>query len=156
LQALREPRVIAQAVPIRCHRQVNECRVVARDGLTGVERTHSPCAARAPYAMILTATAAPPEAPHYLRERTRVGLAHARENGKRLDRPATAVVHVAEIRKLHRAGVSKYVIDCRLEIGRTSVRRILGWTYFPLKYSSSTPMGENSPYGSINFERRAG
>jgi putative DNA-invertase from lambdoid prophage Rac len=61
-----------------------------------------------------------------LRERTRAGLAQARENGKRLGRPATAAVHAAEIRKLHRAGVSKSEIARRLQIGRTSVRRILG------------------------------
>ena len=61
-----------------------------------------------------------------LRERTRAGLAHARESGKRLGRPATAAVHVAEIRKLHRAGVSKSEIARRVQIGRTSVRRILG------------------------------
>ncbi len=60
-----------------------------------------------------------------LRERTRAGLAHARENGKRLGRPATAAVHAAEIRKLHRAGASKSQIARRLNIGRTSVRRIL-------------------------------
>ena len=61
-----------------------------------------------------------------LRERTRAGLAHARENGKRLGRPATAAAHTAEIRELRRAGVSKSEIARRLEIGRTSVRRILG------------------------------
>ncbi len=61
-----------------------------------------------------------------LRERTKAGLAHARENGKRLGRPATAAVHAAEIRKLRRAGVSKSEIARRLQIGRTSVRRILG------------------------------
>ena len=61
----------------------------------------------------------------FLRERTRAGLAHARENGKRLGRPATAAVHVAEIRKLYRAGISKSEIARRLQIGRTSVRRIL-------------------------------
>ena len=61
-----------------------------------------------------------------LRERTKAGLAHARENGKRLGRPATAAVHAAEIRKLHRAGVSKSEIARRMQIGRTSVRRILG------------------------------
>lgn len=61
-----------------------------------------------------------------LRERTRAGLAHARENGMRLGRPATAAVHAAEIRKLHRAGVSKSEIARRVRIGRTSVRRILG------------------------------
>jgi len=63
-----------------------------------------------------------------LQERTRAGLAHARENGKRLGRPATAAVHAAEIRKLHRAGVSKSEIARRVQIGRTSVRRILGAT----------------------------
>ena len=61
-----------------------------------------------------------------LQERTRAGLAHARLNGKQLGRPATAAVHVAEIRKLHRAGISKSEIARRLQIGRTSVRRILG------------------------------
>ena len=61
-----------------------------------------------------------------LGERTRAGLAHARENGKRLGRLATAAVHAAEIRNLHRAGVSKSEIARRVQIGRTSVRRILG------------------------------
>jgi DNA invertase Pin-like site-specific DNA recombinase len=61
-----------------------------------------------------------------LGERTRTGLAHARENGKRLGRPATPAVHAAEIRKLHRSGVSKSEIARRLRIGRTSVRWILG------------------------------
>jgi DNA invertase Pin-like site-specific DNA recombinase len=60
-----------------------------------------------------------------LRERVRAGLAHARQNGQTLGRPATAVRHAPEIRKLHRAGVSKAEIARRLEIGRTSVRRIL-------------------------------
>jgi DNA invertase Pin-like site-specific DNA recombinase len=61
-----------------------------------------------------------------LRERVRAGLAHARQNGKRLGRPATAALHTAEIRKLYRAGVSKSEIARRVQIGRTSVRRILG------------------------------
>lgn len=60
-----------------------------------------------------------------LRERTRCGLAHARQNGQRLGRPATAATHAAEVRKLYRAGISKSEIARRLEIGRTSVRRIL-------------------------------
>ena len=58
-------------------------------------------------------------------ERTRAGLAQARQNGKRLGRPETAARHAAEIRKLHRAGISKSEIARRLQIGRTSVRRIL-------------------------------
>jgi putative DNA-invertase from lambdoid prophage Rac len=61
-----------------------------------------------------------------LRERTRAGLAHARAKGKRLGRPATAAIHAAEIRELHRAGISKSEIARQLKIGRTSVRRILG------------------------------
>ena len=61
-----------------------------------------------------------------LQERTRAGMAHARQNGKRLGRPATAAAHAAEVRKLHRAGLSKSEIARRLNIGRTSVRRILG------------------------------
>jgi putative DNA-invertase from lambdoid prophage Rac len=61
-----------------------------------------------------------------LRERTRAGLAQARQNGKRLGRPVTAGLHSAEIWKLYRAGVSKSEIARRLEIGRTSVRRTLG------------------------------
>jgi DNA invertase Pin-like site-specific DNA recombinase len=60
-----------------------------------------------------------------LRERTRAGLANARQNGKRLGRPATAVAQAAEIGKLYRAGISKSEIARRLQIGRTSVRRIL-------------------------------
>jgi DNA invertase Pin-like site-specific DNA recombinase len=61
-----------------------------------------------------------------LRERTEGGLAHARKNGKRLGRAATAAIHAAEARELHRAGVSKSEIAQRFHIGRTSVHRILG------------------------------
>jgi DNA invertase Pin-like site-specific DNA recombinase len=64
-----------------------------------------------------------------LRDRTRAGLAHARQNGKRLGRPQTASLQATDVRKLHRAGVSKAEIARRLQIGRTSVRRILA-TYF--------------------------
>jgi putative DNA-invertase from lambdoid prophage Rac len=60
-----------------------------------------------------------------LRERVRAGLAHARQNGKRLGRPVTAALHADQVRKLYRAGVSKSEIGRRLNIGRTSVRRIL-------------------------------
>ena len=61
-----------------------------------------------------------------LRERVRAGLAHARQNGQRLGRPITAGLHADKVRKLHRAGVSKAEIARRLQIGRTSVRRMLG------------------------------
>jgi putative DNA-invertase from lambdoid prophage Rac len=63
-----------------------------------------------------------------LRERTRAGLAHARQNGKRLGRPATAVAHAAEIRRLRRTGLNKSEIARKLQIGRTSVRRVLATT----------------------------
>jgi DNA invertase Pin-like site-specific DNA recombinase len=60
-----------------------------------------------------------------LRERVRAGLAHARQNGKRLGRPATAASKTPLVQKLFRQGISKSEISRRLDIGRTSVRRIL-------------------------------
>jgi putative DNA-invertase from lambdoid prophage Rac len=60
-----------------------------------------------------------------LRERIRAGIVEARRKGTRLGRPITAAKKAAQIRKLHRAGISKAEIARRLEIGRTSVRRIL-------------------------------
>jgi len=61
-----------------------------------------------------------------LGERVRAGLAEARQNGTRLGRPQTAALHAVDVRKLFRAGVSKAEIARRLQIGRASVRRILG------------------------------
>src|SRR5450432_2135632 len=61
-----------------------------------------------------------------LQERVRAGLAEARRNGKPLGRPRTAALHAGQVRKLYRSGVSKAEIARRLNIGRTSVRRILG------------------------------
>ena len=60
-----------------------------------------------------------------LRERVRAGLDHARQSGTRLGRPSTAAIKAAEVRKLFRQGISKSEISRRLDIGRTSVRRIL-------------------------------
>jgi putative DNA-invertase from lambdoid prophage Rac len=60
-----------------------------------------------------------------LRERVRAGLAHARQNGKRLGRPLTAALHTDRVHQLRRSGLSKSAIALRLHIGRTSVRRIL-------------------------------
>ena len=59
------------------------------------------------------------------RERVRAGLAHARQNGQRLGRPRTASLQAAQVRKLDREGTSKAEIARRLQIGRTSVRRML-------------------------------
>jgi putative DNA-invertase from lambdoid prophage Rac len=60
-----------------------------------------------------------------LRERVRAGLAHARLNGKRLGRPPSAAHKAIEARNLYRQGISKSEIARRLNIGRTSVQRIL-------------------------------
>jgi putative DNA-invertase from lambdoid prophage Rac len=60
-----------------------------------------------------------------MRERVRAGLEHARQNGRRLGRPKTATLHADQVRKLYNAGISKAEIARRLQIGRTSVRRIL-------------------------------
>src|SRR5277367_7117479 len=61
-----------------------------------------------------------------LQERVRAGLAHARQNGKRLGRPPSAALQAGQVLKLYRSGISKAEIARRLQIGRTSVRRILG------------------------------
>jgi DNA invertase Pin-like site-specific DNA recombinase len=60
-----------------------------------------------------------------LSERVRAGLAEARPNGQRLGRPTTAARKTADGRKLFRQGISKSEIARQLDIGRTSVRRIL-------------------------------
>jgi putative DNA-invertase from lambdoid prophage Rac len=60
-----------------------------------------------------------------LRERIRAGIAEARLKGKHFGRPVTAGKKAGQIRKLYRSGVSKAEIARRLEIGRTSVRRLL-------------------------------
>ena len=60
-----------------------------------------------------------------LRERIRAGIAEARLKGKRFGRPLTAAKKAGQIRKLYGAGISKAEIARRLDIGRTSVRRIL-------------------------------
>src|SRR6202167_1559422 len=61
-----------------------------------------------------------------LRERIRAGIAEARSQGKHLGRPVTVGKQASQIRKLYRGSVSKAEIARRLDIGRTSVRRILG------------------------------
>lgn len=60
-----------------------------------------------------------------LRERVRAGLAQARQNGKRLGRPQTASRKAGQVRQLYRAGLCEAAFARRLQIGRTSVRRIL-------------------------------
>jgi putative DNA-invertase from lambdoid prophage Rac len=67
-----------------------------------------------------------------LRERIRAGIAEAKLKGKRFGRPLTVAKRATQIRKLYRAGVSKAEIARQLNIGRTSVRRILV-TYFQKK-----------------------
>jgi putative DNA-invertase from lambdoid prophage Rac len=60
-----------------------------------------------------------------MRERIRAGLSYARLQGKRLGRPPTVAQNAAAVRKLFRQGISKSEIARRLEMGRTSVRRLL-------------------------------
>ena len=60
-----------------------------------------------------------------LRERVRAGLVHARQLGKKLGRPPSVVHNAAVVAKLCRQGISKSEIARRLQIGRTSVRRLL-------------------------------
>jgi len=62
-----------------------------------------------------------------LRERVKAGIAHAREQGKRHGRPATAALKNDEIRKLYKQGkgLNKSQIARKLKIGRASVIRAL-------------------------------
>src|SRR4051794_31569024 len=61
-----------------------------------------------------------------LRERVRAGLAHARENGKRLARPLTAALKADQVRKLRRTGFSKSEIARRVHIAVP--RCAVSWT----------------------------
>ena len=86
-----------------------------------------------------------------LRERVRAGLDHARQSGTRLGRPPTAAIKAAEVRKLFRQGISKSEISRRLDIGRTSVRRILAQ-----KKSNSAALRtltENSQCSYFDYQR---
>ena len=60
-----------------------------------------------------------------MHERVRAGLDNARQNGMRLGPPSTVAQNATAVRKLFRQGISKSEIARRLEIGRTSVRRLL-------------------------------
>ena len=60
-----------------------------------------------------------------LRERVRAGIARARKEGRPHGRPRTASLKAEEVRRLKAERLSDSEIARRLEIGRTSVRRIL-------------------------------
>lgn len=62
-----------------------------------------------------------------LRERVKAGIAHARQQGKRHGRPATAALRADEIQKLfdNGKGLNKSQIARKLKIGRSSVIRAL-------------------------------
>lgn len=60
-----------------------------------------------------------------LRERVKAGIAHARSKGKSHGRPASARKLTDQVKALNSQGLSKSAIARELNIGRTSVRRIL-------------------------------
>jgi putative DNA-invertase from lambdoid prophage Rac len=60
-----------------------------------------------------------------LRDRVKAGIAQARKEGRPHGRPPSARLHTAEIRTLFSAGTSKRQIAARLNISRSSVRRVL-------------------------------
>jgi DNA invertase Pin-like site-specific DNA recombinase len=60
-----------------------------------------------------------------LRERVKAGIAHARRQGKNHGRPASARKLTDQVKSLNLQGLSKSAIARELNIGRTSVRRIL-------------------------------
>lgn len=60
-----------------------------------------------------------------LREWVKAGIAHARKEGRPHGRPPTARRQASRVKRLYARGMSKAAIARRLQIGRTSVRRIL-------------------------------
>ena len=60
-----------------------------------------------------------------LRDRVKAGIAQARKDGRPHGRPARIVGKSQEIRDLARQGLSKSAIAKQLNVGRTSVRRLL-------------------------------
>ena len=72
-----------------------------------------------------------------LRERTRAGLAHARQNGKRLGRPVTAGLHATEVWKRASGWDQQIRKSLRTSANRTHVRAPDSeLTYFPEKIVS--------------------
>jgi DNA invertase Pin-like site-specific DNA recombinase len=60
-----------------------------------------------------------------LKERVKAGIAQAKAKGKPMGRPQTAAKQGEKVRELHAQGLSQAEIARRLNIGRTSVRRLL-------------------------------
>lgn len=60
-----------------------------------------------------------------LRERVKAGIAYARQQGKPHGRPKTAALKAKKVKELFEQGYSKAQIARDLDIGRTSVRRLL-------------------------------
>jgi putative DNA-invertase from lambdoid prophage Rac len=60
-----------------------------------------------------------------LRDRVRAGIAQARKEGKPHGRPQTITKHSQKVRSLFKKGISKREIAKRLNISRSSVRRLL-------------------------------
>jgi putative DNA-invertase from lambdoid prophage Rac len=60
-----------------------------------------------------------------LRERVKAGIAHAKKLGKPHGRPRTVAQKTDKIKEMFLQGMSKAEIARRLNIGRTSVRRLL-------------------------------
>ena len=63
-----------------------------------------------------------------LRDRVKAGIAQARKEGRPHGRPAKIIGKTQEIRDLARKGLSKSAIAKQLNVGRTSVRRLLAKT----------------------------
>jgi DNA invertase Pin-like site-specific DNA recombinase len=60
-----------------------------------------------------------------LRDRVKAGIAQARKDGRAHGRPATVAPQKQEIKKLAKKGLSQSAIARQLNVGRTSVRRLL-------------------------------
>jgi putative DNA-invertase from lambdoid prophage Rac len=68
-----------------------------------------------------------------LRERVKAGIAHARSQGRPHGRPKSVALEIDRIRKLKAEGKSHSEIARQLDIGRTSVRRLLAQAHVAKK-----------------------
>jgi putative DNA-invertase from lambdoid prophage Rac len=60
-----------------------------------------------------------------LRDRVKAGIAQAGKEGRSHERPPIVPQHAGQIKALFAGGISKRRIAARLDISRTSVRRML-------------------------------
>lgn len=84
-----------------------------------------------------------------LSERVKAGIAQARKKGQKHGRPKTASLQAAKVRRLFEKGCTKAEIARKLDIGRTSVIRILA------QPAPNASLKNNSPIAEKQFAKKS-